>query len=157
MSDAAPILVSPTTVVAAPVLTARLRISRISRATLVLVSFLLAACGDSPMAPTQSIDRVAAARVVPSVIDARVRVATGIQNEAIRMRATHDLSELEIALANGDGQKARFHVRVLSDVLSDYRAQQTANPDGADVTAIMLMLHAVSQVVDAKFVLPTAL
>ena len=64
----------------------------------------------------------------------------------------HDLQELENALTNGDGQKARFHVRVLGDVLAEYRTQQgSQTTDGADVVAISLMLFEVSAVVEADF------
>lgn len=116
----------------------------------------LAACGDVTTAPEVSIDRVAAARVMPTVLDARVRSASEIQNQAIRDRVEHDLRELETALTNGDGQKARFHVRVLGSVLADYRAQQGDNSmDGADVSAITLTLHQVSGIVNAGFELPT--
>jgi len=119
----------------------------------------MAACGDSPMAPQQqSIDRVAAARVVPAVTDSRVRLAVGVVNVVVRERIVHDLTELENALINGDGQKARFHVRVLGTVISDYRAQQgSTTNDGPDVTGIVLMLRAVSQIVDAGFELPLSL
>jgi hypothetical protein len=115
----------------------------------------LAACSDSPLAPEQAIDRVAAARVMPSVTDARVRVAPGLQNTAIRDRVVHDLGELELALTNGDGNRARFHMRVLGTLLNDYRVQQHWTTDGADVTAISLMLHQVSQAVNGGYVLPT--
>jgi len=123
-----------------------------ARAAAVSVCLVLAACGDASTAPRQSIDRVAAARVVPSVTDARVRVAVGIENVAVRDRVTHDLRELENALTNGDGEKARFHARVLGTVVTDYRAQLgNSTTDGADVTAITLMLHVVSQVIDAGY------
>jgi hypothetical protein len=119
---------------------------------MVLGLSLVSACSDAPTAPTQSIDRVAAARVMPSVTDARVRLAPAIANVSVRDRVTHDLQELESALTNGDGQKARFHVRVVGSVLNDYRAQQSATTkDGPDVLAISLMLSAVSNVVDAGF------
>ena len=113
---------------------------------------VLAACSDAPTAPQRSIDRVAAARVMPSVTDARIRLSPGIENLVIRERVQHDLQDLETALTNGDGQKASFHVRVLADVLSSYRTQQgSQTTDGADVTAIGLMLVQVSEVVDASF------
>ncbi len=115
---------------------------------------VLAACSDSPMSPDVSIDRVAAARVMPSVNDARVRVAPGLQNTAIRDRVTHDLGELELSLANGDGGRARFHVRVLGTLIADYRAQQNWTTDGAEVTAISLVLYQVDQVIAAGYVLP---
>ena len=104
----------------------------------------LAACGDSPTAPRQSIDRVAAARVLPAVTDARVRITLGVDNSVVRDRQRHDLSELESALTNGDGDKARFHLRVIETVTSDYRAQQSAtSTDGAEISAIELMMIAV--------------
>jgi len=134
-----------------------IRAASARRVAMVSAIFVLAACsGDGPTAaPQPSIDRVAAARVVPSVIDARVRVAAGIENVAIRDRMTHDLRELEIALTNGDGEKARFHARVLATVVTDYRAQLgSTTTDGADATAITLMLNVVSQVIDSGYRLP---
>ena len=128
-----------------------------SRALVLLVSLsAMGACGDSPTAPQQqSIDRVAAARVVPAVTDSRTRLAISVSNISVRDRIVHDLTELENALLNGDGQKARFHVRVLGTVIADYRAQQgSTTSDGADVSGIVLMLHAVSQIVNAGFELP---
>lgn len=132
--------------------------SRMMRVALALSVFVLAACsGDSPTSPraSSSIDRVAAARVVPSVTDARVRLASVIENIAVRDRVTHDLLELENALTNGDGDKARFHTHVLVTIVTEYRAQQgSVTTDGADVTAITLMLRVASQVVDAGYELP---
>lgn len=113
---------------------------------------VLGACGDAATAPQSSIDRIAAARIMPTVTDARARLASAIENEAIRSRVAHDLAELENALTNGDGQKARFHVRVVGSLLNDYRSQKgSTTKDGADVTAITLMLFTVSQVIDASF------
>jgi len=90
---------------------------------------------------------------MPSVTDARVRLAPSIENVAVQQRVAHDLQELENALTNGDGDRARFHLGVIGSVLKDYRAQQSTTKDGADVTAILLMLYEVSPVVDAGFVL----
>jgi len=129
---------------------------RAPRALAVLGVLFVAACGDGPTAPQQGIDRVAAARVMPSVTDARVRLAPVIQNIAVRDRVLYDLTELESALTNGDGSRARFHVHVMEGVLTDYRKQQgSVMSDGADVSAIGLMLNAVSNVVDGGFT-PTA-
>lgn len=122
-----------------------------ARTALLLMALALGtACSDSATAPQQvSIDRVAAARVMPSVTDARVRLAPAIVNVAVQARVLHDLQELENALANGDGQKARFHVGVVNSVLTEYR-QQGTGADAADVSAIGLMLTAVSPVVGAS-------
>lgn len=116
---------------------------------LVTVMLALAACGESATAPRRSIDRVAAARVVPAVTDARIRITLGIENVVVRERVYHDLAELELALLNGDGDKARFHLRVLETVTLDYKEQQGANmTDGAEISALELMMIAVDQVLD---------
>jgi len=112
--------------------------------------FLAVACSDSPTAPS-SIDRAAADRVLPSLVDARTRLAPSIQNAVIRERTMYDLQQLEQALTRGDGQLARFHVRVTSKLLNDYQTQKLATTDAADVTAIALMLRAVSQAVGGDF------
>lgn|SRR5437867_1703206 len=133
----------------------RQNLSIARRGSLLVGLVVLAACSDAPTAAPQhsSIDRVAAARVMPSVTDARVRLAPSIENVAVQQRVAHDLQELENALTNGDGDRARFHLGVIGSVLKDYRAQQSTTKDGADVTAILLMLYEVSPVVDAGFVL----
>ena len=116
----------------------------------------LGACSsDGPTAPRQSIDPVAAASVMPSVTDARVRLAVAIENVAVRDRVLHDIRELETALQDRDVEKARFHSRVIGMLVTDYRAQQGATTtDGADVTAITLMLRAVSDVIHDGYQLP---
>lgn len=122
-----------------------------SRAFILVTAMLaLAACGESATAPRQSsIDRVAAARVVPAVTDARIRLALGIENAAVRDRLRHDLTELESALTNGDGDKARFHLRVIGTVTSDYRTQLgSITTDDAEISAIELMMVAVSSAID---------
>lgn len=122
-----------------------------SRAFILVTAMLaLAACGESATGPVQSsIDRVAAARVVPAVTDARVRICLGIDNTVVSDRMRHDLAELESALTNGDGNKVRFHLRVLGTVTSDYRAQQgSVTTDGAEISAIELMMLAVTKAID---------
>jgi len=123
------------------------------RKLLPLVAILaVAACSDAPTGPTRDIDSFAAATVMPSVMDARVRVTPGIENAAVRTRVSHDLQQLEFALTGLDGQKARFHVRVIANVLLDYRKQMgSTTHDGADVTAIALALGSVSRVVNAGY------
>ena len=120
---------------------------RFTRGALALGVMLVAACCDAPTAPTAGIDRVAAARVMPSVTDARVRLAPAIQNPALRDRVVHDLQELETALLNGDAQKALFHSHLVASLLTDYRKQQgIVMSDSPDISAIGLMLDAVSNV-----------
>ena len=122
------------------------------RRTLIVVSSLLAtACADSPIAPEAPIDRVAAARVAPSVTDARIRVVKGIDNLSVRERVAHDLQELEIALANGDGRTSRFHVRVIGSVVDEYKLLDAGKKNAPDLTAIALVLYQVSQIVGAGY------
>lgn len=120
------------------------------RAFILITAMLaLAACGESATAPQTSIDRVAAGRVVPAVTDARIRITQGIENAVVRERVLHDVTELESALLDGDGDKARFHLRVLGTVTSEYKAQQgTAATDGAEISAIELMMIAVTKAIN---------
>jgi hypothetical protein len=124
-----------------------------SRAFILVTAMMaLAACGESVMAPSQSsLDRAAAARVVPAVTDARIRITLGIENVVVRERMYHDLAELESALLNGDGDKARFHLRVLGTVTADYKTQQgSVRTDGAEVSAIELMMIAVTKAINGN-------
>ena len=116
----------------------------------VIAMMALAACSDSSTGPRRpSIDRVAAARVVPAVTDARIRITLGVENAVVADRLRHDLLGLELALLNGDGDKARFHVRVLGTVTSEYTSQQgSIATDDAEISAIELMLIAVNQVLE---------
>ena len=128
----------------------QLRLLASGRAFILTMAMMaLAACGESPTGPRQSIDRVAAERVVPAVTDARVRLAAGIDNAVVRDRLRHDLAELEGALMNGDGNKVRFHLRIVETVTSDYREQEgTTTTDGPEICAVQLMVTAVRRAID---------
>lgn len=127
----------------------RVILRSLSLAAAVLFS---AACGDSPTAPAQRIDPAAVAGVLPSLVDARTRLAPSIENITVRERVVFDLQELEAALNAGDAQKSRFHVRVTGNLLSEYVTGRSLSlKEGPDVTAIALMLYRVSQIVDAGF------
>lgn len=126
-------------------------LANLRRALLVVSTFVVAACADAPMAPEVPIDRVAAARLTPSVTDARIRLANGIENPSVRERVVHDLRELEIALANGDGRIARFHVRVIGSVIDEYKVLEAAKKNAPDLTAISLVLYVISQLVGAGY------
>jgi hypothetical protein len=131
---------------------AMLLVATRSRVALVAALFVAAACGDSATAPAPStIDRAAAARVMPSLTDARTRLVPAIDNLVVRERTEYDLAQLELALNKGDGQQARFHLRVTSNLLNDYRTSDVTQKDAADVSAIALMLRAVSQAVGGDF------
>src|SRR6059036_1068825 len=72
----------------------RVYLRSLSLAAAVLLS---AACSDAPTAP-DPIDRAAVARVMPSVVDARTRLAPSIENSTVRERVIFDIQELENAL-----------------------------------------------------------
>jgi hypothetical protein len=125
-----------------------------SKSLLLLATLLIsAACSDAATAPGQpQIDAAAVARVMPSVLDARTRLAPSIENVTVRERVVFDLQELESALNAGDAQKVRFHVRVTGNLLSEYVTGRTLSlKEGPDVSWIALMLYAVSEIVDAGF------
>jgi hypothetical protein len=117
---------------------------------LVTAMMALAACSDSSTGPRRpSIDRVAAARIAPAVSDAYIRITLGIENAVVADRLRHDLAELESALLNGDGDRARFHVRVLETVTSEYTEQQgSTRTDDAEISAIELVIIAANRVLE---------
>lgn len=98
-------------------------------------------------APVGGIDRAAVARILPSVADSRLRLSTGLGNVSIRQRVILDISDLEIALRSGDAERSQTLVRKVTLEVTDYRAQSSFS-EGADMSAIFLMLQTVSQVVD---------
>lgn len=125
-------------------LRARVRAAQLG---LVGVSILmLTACSDAIVAPRATMDRVAAARLMPSVTDARLRIAPGIENAAIRERVEYDLGELEIALSNGDANASQFRMRLVASVLADYQTQPGSAIDRPDITGILLAMNAVTKV-----------
>lgn len=128
----------------------RVNLWSVSLATVVLFT---GACGDAGTAPAAPrIDPAAVAGVMPSLLDARTRLAPSIENITVRERVVFDLQELESALNAGDAQKARFHVRVTGNLLSEYVTGRSLSlKEGPDVTGIALMLYRVSQIVDAGF------
>jgi hypothetical protein len=119
--------------------------------SLALALFAAVGCADAITAPP-AIDRAVAERVLPSVTDARVRLAPRIENEGVRDRLVHDIRQIEVALVSLDALKARLHVQLAGKILADYRAGLgSVMKDGPDVTAIALMLHAVSRAVGGTF------
>ena len=125
--------------------------SRARRASLqfgLLVSLVgLGACSDLT-SPNRALNRAAVDSLMPSVTDARLRVATGITNFTVRQKVTVALSSLEIALKSDNAQHAHDNIATITDLLSGYRAQ-TPSGDGADISAIFLTLNAASVIVDA--------
>lgn len=118
---------------------------------LLAVSLVATACSDAITAPP-TLDPAVAARLMPSVEDARARLAVNLENAGVRERVVYDLARVEEALTRGDAQKVRFHVHLLGVILYDYkRGLGSVIADGPDVSAIALVLHAVSQAVGGGF------
>lgn len=109
------------------------------------------ACADGPTAPSL-LDFAVAQRVMPSVQDARLRLAAVIENAGVRERVLYDLTQLEEALVARDAQRARYHVRLAGGILLDYHTSLgSIVTDGADVGAIALSLHATAIAVGGGF------
>lgn len=113
---------------------------------LVLAIALLAsaACSDST-APKGSPIVVDRPELTAAVLDARLRLVPVIENQGVRDRIAYDMQEIQTALAKGDDQSARYHVRIAGGILIDYR-NGLANvvKDGPDVGGIALALYAVA-------------
>src|SRR3954469_13374514 len=74
------------------------RASTLTSLVVVLAVMFVSACSDAtPTGPrtTESIDRIAAARVLPSVTDARLRLAPTIVSGLVRGQVIGDLKALE--------------------------------------------------------------
>lgn len=109
----------------------------------------VAACGDATGPSAPKVDGTA---VLPAVEDTRLRLIPVISNAGVRDRVAYDMLEIEKALQSGDGQKARYHLRVAGGILLDYRASMVGvNADGPDVGGIALTLHAVSVAAGGTF------
>jgi hypothetical protein len=122
-------------------------------ARLVLAAALMTsgACADAVTAPP-SIDPAIAARVLPPLEDARLRISGNLENTGVRERVTYDLEQIEAALAQGDAHKARYHVHLAATILGDYK--KGLGPlmrDGSEVSAIALVLHSVAIAVGGGF------
>lgn len=131
------------------------RFATTGRMALVAAALAASGCADAITAPP-ALDPVAADRVMPSVTDARSRLTLGIENAGVRARVTFDLQQLELALSERDGQKARFHLHLVAGILGDYRAGLgSLMRDGPDVSGIGLSLVAVSGAVGAAVDLET--
>jgi hypothetical protein len=113
--------------------------------------FSMTACAD--MTGPRSVDQQAIDNVMPAVTDARFRLATGVTNIASRQQVVLALSNLELALRSGDPDKSRARLNDVNGLVNAYRAKALA-ADAADISAIVLTLHAVSDVVGPGLVLP---
>ena len=109
----------------------------------------MTACAD--MTGPRSVDQQAVDNVMPAVVDARFRLASGVVNVPARQQVTIALSNLELALRSGDSEKSRTRLSEATKLLETYRAK-ASTADAADISAIYLALHAVSDVVGSGLV-----
>jgi hypothetical protein len=117
------------------------------RFALLLCVVGLGACSDMT-SPQRSMDRAAVDSLMPSVLDARLRVAGGIKDIATRQKVEVSLSSLEVALKSDNAQHAHDNIQSIATLLDGYRVQSSTG-DGADISAIFITLNAVSVIVDA--------
>lgn len=127
-------------------------ISGKTRGVALLALLTLAACGDAITAP-RTLDPAAVALVMPSVIDARQRVAMGLDDPSIRQQMRLEIQTLETALRENNVRQASASVDHIGDALNTHRTLVGAvSQDASDLTAIELMLYAVAPVVrNAKY------
>jgi hypothetical protein len=118
--------------------------SRIRGVALFASLLALAACGDAPTAP-ELMDPNAIALVMPSVIDARLRLAARLADPSTSQRMLFEIQTLESALGANNSHQARVCVANIGDVLNSRRT--TGGADAADLSAVELMLRVVTPVV----------
>ncbi len=119
--------------------------------TLGMTLFAAVGCADAITAPP-SLGEVVAQRLLPSVMDAHLRLVPAIKNAGVRDRIAFDMRKIDDALGKGDADRARYHLRLVGNTLIDYRKVfGNAKEDSADVVAIALALHAVSKALGGDF------
>jgi|SRR5688500_11983293 hypothetical protein len=122
-------------------------ISGKTRGVAILALLTLAACSDGVTAP-RTLDPDAVALVMPSVIDARQRVAMGLDDPSMRQQMRFEIQTLETALRENNVRQASASIDQIGEALNSHRASVGAvSQDASDLTAIELMLYAVSPVV----------
>jgi hypothetical protein len=109
----------------------------------VLMAFSATACSDVT-APGRMMDREAVENVMPSVNDARRRVASGIADVAVRQQLTITLSNLEIALRADDVDGVTKGMAAVETLLNSYSPR--AHADRQEISAVMLVLAGVGRV-----------
>ena len=109
-----------------------------------LLSLQLVACSDSMTSPNRRMDRDGVENILPAVNDARRRLASGFADVAVRQQLTITLSEMEIALRADDVEGVEKHIKVVSDLLTQYNAH--ARSDRPEVSAVFLVMAGVERV-----------
>jgi hypothetical protein len=118
-----------------------------AQAVLVLAMVAMTACSDSLTGIDRVIDREAVEAVMPAVTDGRLRLAKGIESVSVRQKLVIGISNLELSLKRDDVVGARAEVKKASELLATY-GETASNGRNADVSAMILMLNAVSTVLD---------
>ena len=103
------------------------------------------ACSDAT-APRVTLNPRDVGDVMPAVLDAFHRISPGIESAAYREPTSAGIRHLIGALEALDGSLSRFYVREIGALMRDYRAREPHRTDGSEVSAIELMLNAVTVV-----------
>ena len=115
-----------------------------SRSLVLLAAALgLVACGDSPTAP-KSMDPVAVARVMPSVVDVEQRISRRLTNAVLRQHVMVEVQVLRSSLEGNNVHQARLSFDKVAAAIT----VPGISDDAADVSAIELMLYVVAPVID---------
>lgn len=129
------------------------RLLNARRAVVCGVAVALTACSDAT-APRAALNPRDVAEVMPAVLDAFNRLAPSIESEVYREPTIASIGRLVGALENLDGNLSRFYVREIGSLMVDYRTRQPNRTDGSEVSAIELMLNAVTVRIGGGYRLP---
>jgi hypothetical protein len=115
-----------------------------------LLAVSAAACSDVT-APGRRMDRDQVENVMPAIVDARRRVASGIGDVAVRQQMTITLSNVEIALRSDDVETAQKGLTEVANLMSSYGTRASA--DRPEVSAVFLVLTSVQKITSPGTVL----
>jgi hypothetical protein len=101
------------------------------------------ACGDSPTGP-RSMDPDAVARVMPSVVDAQLRISPRLANAGLRQHVMVELQQLRSSMEGNNVPQARLSF----DRIAAAIGIPGITDDAADVSALELMMYVVAPVID---------
>jgi hypothetical protein len=124
------------------------------RAVVCSILVAVAACSDAIAAPRVMLNPRDVGDVMPAVLDALNRIAPGIESAAFREPTTSSIRELAASLQALDQSLSQFYVREIGTLMVDYREREPNRTDGDEVSAIELMLNAVTLVVGGGYQLP---
>ena len=112
-----------------------------------LAALTVGACSDDSRSPLEPLPegvtapaRAEAQAFEPSIDDAGERVIPVIDDIAVSLNLTGQLSTLRKALDRGDAREAREQVLRAQETLDRYRSRPETRAEGADLSAIELVL-----------------